>query len=152
MINKRKGNILNIEEGYIVHGCNAQGVMGSGIAKQIREKYPKVYSTYLLEYNENGLAVGSIIPVYINEKLCIINAITQEFYGRNPYKKYVSYFGVDTCFNRINRLIQTDGTEIVNSLHFPLIGCGLANGNWDIVSKKINKNIANNITKTLWIL
>ena len=30
----------------ICHQVNCQGVMGSGIAKQVREKYPNVYNSY----------------------------------------------------------------------------------------------------------
>ena len=35
------GNILDAK-GIIMHGCNAQGVMGSGLAKDIRERWPAV--------------------------------------------------------------------------------------------------------------
>lgn len=30
MIKEHKGDLLSVTEGIIVHGCNAQGVMGSG--------------------------------------------------------------------------------------------------------------------------
>ena len=150
MINKKRGNILNIKEGYIVHGCNAQGVMGSGLALQIKQMYPKVYEEYRKYYEESGLAVGLIVPVYINEKLCIINAITQKYYGRDKNTVYVSYAGIVTCMKRINRLIQLG--DLPKVLHMPKIGCGLANGNWIYVSKCIDNEIVNTIEKNLWIL
>ena len=28
-----------VKDGYIMHGCNAQGVMGSGVANIVRLKY-----------------------------------------------------------------------------------------------------------------
>lgn len=40
MIEYRKGNLLDITSGVIVHGCNMRGVMGSGVALAIRNKYP----------------------------------------------------------------------------------------------------------------
>lgn len=32
----KTGNILDVREGIIVHGCNLKGVMGSGLALQIK--------------------------------------------------------------------------------------------------------------------
>ena len=39
------GNILSNNSGIIVHGVNCQKVMGSGIALQIKNQYPIVYSS-----------------------------------------------------------------------------------------------------------
>ena len=49
-IEYRKGDLFQTEIKTIVHGCNAQGVMGSGVAKIIRDKYPKAYDRYVAEY------------------------------------------------------------------------------------------------------
>ena len=34
----KQGDLLEAEEVVIVHGCNAQGVVGSGVALAIRNK------------------------------------------------------------------------------------------------------------------
>ena len=47
MIEYIKGNILNATEGIIVQQVNCMGVMGAGLAKQIRDKWPSVYNRYL---------------------------------------------------------------------------------------------------------
>ena len=36
MIQYKKGDLLSVTKGIIAHGCNAQGVMGSGVALQIK--------------------------------------------------------------------------------------------------------------------
>lgn len=37
-------NLFDVLHGSIlVHACNAQGVMGRGIAKEMKEKFPKNY-------------------------------------------------------------------------------------------------------------
>jgi O-acetyl-ADP-ribose deacetylase (regulator of RNase III) len=46
MIHYVKGNLLDSNCDYICHQVNCQGVMGSGIARQIRERYPVVYLYY----------------------------------------------------------------------------------------------------------
>ena len=41
------GNLLDeVTTGCIIHQVNAQGVMGSGIAWAIRERYPQVWTDY----------------------------------------------------------------------------------------------------------
>lgn len=42
------GDLLDVEAGVIIHSVNCMGVMGSGVAKQIRDKYPEHYRQYLL--------------------------------------------------------------------------------------------------------
>lgn len=34
-----KGSLLDTDAKIIVHGCNCQGVMGSGVAKQLKKNY-----------------------------------------------------------------------------------------------------------------
>ena len=46
MVNYVKGNLLDSDCDYICHQVNCQGVMGSGIARQIRERWPRVYDGY----------------------------------------------------------------------------------------------------------
>jgi O-acetyl-ADP-ribose deacetylase (regulator of RNase III) len=43
------GDLLNGET-MIVHGCNAQGVMGRGVAKEIKERMPWAYEAYRREH------------------------------------------------------------------------------------------------------
>ena len=40
------GNIFNCKENIIVHQTNCQGVMGHGIAAQVKERYPEVFRGY----------------------------------------------------------------------------------------------------------
>jgi len=42
-----KGNILDAQHGIIGHQVNCRMVMGAGLAKQIRGKYPRVYTEYV---------------------------------------------------------------------------------------------------------
>ena len=41
-----KGDILDAEHGIIGHQVNCQLVMDTGLAKQVRDKYPHVFSEY----------------------------------------------------------------------------------------------------------
>jgi len=150
MITTKIGNLLDAT-GIIVHGCNSHGVMGSGVAKQIKDKWPDVYKNYDRRYLSQGLPMGSIDYIRVEPKVLVVNAITQKDYGRTS-KLYVSYNSIEATFIRINDLMLNDAQyRIPKIVNFPLIGCGLANGDWDIVSKIIDEALDDHIEKVLWM-
>lgn len=159
MIIHKTGDLLDVTEGVIVHGCNAQGVMGSGVAHLIRNKYPKAFEIYM-DQNARHIAAGlNSTPLGINSyyaagQLIIVNAITQEFYGRDPKVVYVNYEAVFDCFTALNSHldIYQDANMKTASINFPLIGCGLANGDWNIVAEIIDQTISDEHEKILWTL
>jgi len=146
------GDITTCQSGVIVHGCNAQGLMGSGVALAIKNRWRAVYGAYMTEYMEgsNGLQLGDVIPAFVADDLIVINAITQEFCGADG-RKYVSYDAVDDCFRKINSsLLELD--PVFHHLHIPLIGAGLGGGDWDIIHAIITNAMDPMIEVTLWEL
>ena len=145
----RFGDILTeVNSGILVHGCNAQGVMGSGIALDIRKRYPRAYDDYLNQFLTNGLRTGSVIYSDCTPELTIASAITQLRYGKEV-KKYVSYRAIHEAFSSIAQLSQTSGKTV----HYPLIGAGLGGGDWAIISDVIDSAFAQypNASRVLWI-
>lgn len=129
MIIYKSGSLLDVTSGIIAHGCNAQGVMGAGVAKLIKHKYPLAHQYYL----SMPKTLGSVEYIQVTETLWVANCIIQEFYGRDKDKVYVSYDAIFTCFNKLNKVdVQ---------LNIPLMGAGLAGGEWDIISDVINAAI-----------
>ena len=133
-IKEIKGNILDTPASVIVHGCNAQGKMNSGVAKLIRQKYPKTYEEYMNHYNMYGLKLGEVIPVQCEQKW-IVNAITQKYYG-NGGKRYVDYTAIRSCLKRVKVLFY--GYKSIATVR---LGCGLGGGDWDIVKKIIQEEL-----------
>lgn len=135
------GDLLESDELVIVHGCNAQGTMGSGIAGLIRKKWPVVFDQYRQHY-ETHLGediMGEIVWVDVGTKL-IANAITQRFYGGNKGMRYCSYDAIATVFDRLDIWASENSVERIG---MPLIGCGLANGSWKVVSAIIESSAQN---------
>lgn len=143
------GNLLDVPKGHIVHGCNAQGVMGSGVALAIRNKWPQVFSRYRDTYEQEGLQLGEVFPVTVSPELRVWNAITQNLYGRNG-SRFVSYDAVETCFSEINQYLLTVPDPAPRELHIPLIGAGLGGGNWEIIREIIEQTVT--YPTTLWVL
>lgn len=124
-------NLLDVKTGLIVHGCNAQGVMGSGVAKQLRDKYPDIYTEYVthLEYLKLEqyplLGVVSFVAIPGMPDLIVANAITQEFYGRDPGTQYVSYEAIFVAMATCLAFARNKDIDI----HIPfMIGAGLGGG------------------------
>lgn len=160
------GNLMHVKEGHIVHGCNAQGVMGSGVALAVRQTYPDVYQDYLQQHDEFGLMLGDAYPSYANDDLLIWNAITQGNFG--PGARQTNYDAVATCFEYINHTIKTgkirngpidfdsseeeilwDDVGIVPEVHIPLIGAARGGGNWEIIREIIEQTM--DYPVTLWL-
>jgi O-acetyl-ADP-ribose deacetylase (regulator of RNase III) len=130
------GNLIQAPEIFIAHGCNAQGVMGSGVAKAIRTAWPIAYSTYLEYYKTHGLRVGDVIWADVDCKY-IANCITQKKYGYDG-SKFVDYDAIRVCMKKVNLELTTD-------LALPRIGAGLGGGDWNIISSIIEDEITNAI-------
>lgn len=131
-----KGDLLEAPEKYILHGVNCQGVMGSGVAKLIRAKWPSAYAVYKNCEHLKGLRLGSITQTYDNGKV-IFNGVTQEFYGRKANHCYVCYDAVREVMRSLNYL--RDIADEIPLIAMPAIGAGLGGGDWNIISEIIEE-------------
>jgi len=155
MLKHAKGNLIDMAENgdfdIIVHGCNCQNTMGSGIAKEIRERFSEAFKAdYEYTMDEDGrrdppvfkLGNFSYAPVYRHGRrlFTIVNAYTQVDY----LPRGVDHFEYDS-FKIILRKLATAYAGM--RFGFPYIGMGLAGGDKDRIMK-ILEAFANQITKT----
>lgn len=132
MINYKYGDLLDVTEGVLIHGCNAKGVMGSGVALAVKQKYPTAYDGYKGFETKHGLRLASLSIVKVSPKVYVANLISQETYGRDKLIKYVSYGAVHLGFEKLHEHFPSSAV-----FHFPKIGAGLGNGDWNEISKLI---------------
>jgi len=142
-----KGNLIDLAEqgkfNIIIHGCNCFNTMGAGIAKEIATRYPEAYKADLQTIKGDRNKLGTYTSTTVTSKegntFTIINAYTQYFYGRAknnlPLIDYDALLKVLTNINNNNYNL---------TIGMPFIGCGLAKGDWNIVSVIINSSITNN--------
>lgn len=138
MINIKEENILNATEDIICQQVNCRGVMGSGLAIQIKEKYPEVYEEYKhICCNlkpEQLLGLAQIVDCKDGKSIC--NIFGQLDYGVKTQQTSYSalWNGLDSIFNTI----KSYGKHNKKSVAIPYrIGCGLGGGDWDVVYKII---------------
>lgn len=118
-------DILTVTEGLILQGCNASGGFGSGIAGQIRKRFPKVYEQFLKMPTGQG-SLGKLQVVYIADDLYIGNGFTQLNYGKDG-KRYASVQAIAEVLETALDWCQACELPLAS----PKIGCGLGGLSWD---------------------
>ena len=135
MVKIKQGNILNCDENIIVHQVNVQGIMGSGVAKQLADQYKGLepfYSLHCKELNNDYRLLSGTVLLYgdINNKKKIANIFSQK-----P--------NFDTDYEAMKKAlleIKQYAKDFNLSIAIPYgIGCGIANGDWNVVYKIIEK-------------
>lgn len=126
------GDMLDAKEDLLGHQVNCQSVMGSGIAKLLKDKYPNLlveYKEYCSKHTTPAELLGKCQIVKVGSKQ-MANLFGQLNYGRQK-TLYTDYEALRTA------LVALKNYAVQNSLSVALpynIGCGLANGDWQIVS------------------
>lgn len=115
-------DITTIDEGLVIHGVNCQRKMASGVAKEIRAKWPIVYEKYMNAQPK----LGATQIVHIKEQLWVCNCYTQQYYGYDG-KAYADIIAIEKCLRFVARL----SAESTLPIYMPRIGCGLGGLDWN---------------------
>lgn len=140
MIKIVEDSLLNATETFILHQVNCQGVMGTGVALQIKQKYPHVFEKYYnLCKNYPTPLLGGIQIIPISKEQSIVNVFGQDRYGRD--KRYTDYKALERALIRLANMTQ-------GTIALPYnMGCNNAGGDWSIVYSIIEKAFAkHNVT------
>lgn len=131
-----KGNLLEAEEKHIAHVVNCDGVMGSGLAPQIKKKWPNVFEEYRdfckLYGNDPKWLLGTSFTVETGDGKVIHNMFAM------PTMRSFDYYSASLCLNFSRQILMEEddaNDQILAITH--LMGCGLAGGNWKIFSQII---------------
>jgi len=134
-----KGNIFLSQAEIICHQVNCQGVMGAGLAKEVRIRCPNVYELYksvcMSHSADPSSLLGWAMIVETNDsgRKYIANLFAQNGFRRGPSdtKTYTDYDALARAFDQVVEMAEASG---INTVAVPLnIGCGLAGGDWNIV-------------------
>lgn len=129
---------LNEEINVLVHGCNCFCTMNSGVAKGVREAWIGAW------YADQQTVVGdrkklgcytTYTPPLLTHRFTVVNAYTQYDFG---------YDGTDRfeykSFEKVTKKLANDFNSCKIAL--PLIGAGLAGGDWDRIYSIIEANLS----------
>lgn len=149
MIEHIERDILTIEEGVICQQVNCMGKMGKGLAKRIKDKWPKVYNEYyksLTPYHEEPwLFLGAAQLITIKrDTLFVANLFAQYDYGTD-YRR-TEYGSLIKTFDSLKYEMQMFPFGYIGDFNIFIpykMGCVNGGGDWSIVESIINKTLAN---------
>lgn len=128
-----EGDLLKLaadgEFDVIIHGCNCQCQMGKGIALGIKKLFPEAYKADCATDKGSREKLGTFSYALIEREkhsFIIVNAYTQ-FHWRGK--------GVKANYDAIRSVMKGIRAEFSGKrIGYPLIGAGLAGGDWDVIS------------------
>lgn len=129
------GNLLTQihEFDVIAHGCNCFNMMAAGIAGAIAKLFPEAAEvdrkTIKGSYNKLGTFTNILVTNEEN-KTYLLNCYTQFHGGAN-----LDLTALRMCMNKINHYFK--GKKV----GLPLIGAGIAGGDWNIISQVIKEEL-----------
>ena len=137
MIHYREINMFDCVADCYLHQVNCQGVMGSGVAKQVKMIFPEVFRDYQNICKEQLptqlLGKAQIIQTSLRNRIVYVgNLFAQTRYGYDSFK-YTDYDALKECFKQVEVLLPSD-----KKIALPYkIGCDRGGGDWNIVKKII---------------
>lgn len=138
MITYKTGDLMQADEIAIAHGCNTQGLMGAGVARLVRDKYPEAYDAYKWACDNRLFHVGSAQAVWVDPMFVVgggdrlvYNLGTQRLPGANATE-----WGVFLSFANMAEDAKARGIEAVA---IPRIGCGIGGLTWWDVAPAIEE-------------
>lgn len=143
------GDLLSSECDVICHQVNCMAMMGSGVSKAIRKRYPLVNEQYLNFLHRNYIIVngektnsrtflGLCQIVKVDDNMYVANLFGQDRYG-NDGRQYTEYSALLCSLFNLRRLVLF-GDYNIRSIAFPFgLGCGKTGGgaDWDKVKDMI---------------
>ena len=121
----KKGDLFTTDQLVIGHGVNTVGVMGAGVAKRVRDEFPKTYATYRADCAWKMLNPGEAMPGPLENGHVIMNIASQEQPGPNA-----TYLLLENSLVWAASLLHSVG---IKSMAIPQIGCGIGGLDWDEV-------------------
>ncbi len=127
------GDLLSSPCDVICHQVNCKGVMGSGIARQVRERFPDAYRVYREKYINCGPTLGTIDYVPCKNNKIVINMYAQDDYGF--WQRQTNYEAFYRCLEAIDRACPIEAT-----IGFPhSIGCVRGGASWRVIATMISE-------------
>lgn len=131
-----KGDLFESKAQCLVNAVNCVGVMGAGIAKQFKRRFPKAYFTeYAQLCRRGGLYPGGVHLYELGDGKFIANFATKNHWQRPAQMGWIE--------EGLVNLKQLAIEHNIKSIAMPAIGCGLGGLDFGDVSKMVKAEFQN---------
>lgn len=117
LVELHNASIWNAEKGLILIPVNCVGVMGAGLARQCKEKYPEVFTFYKDLCDKGEFNIRTMRIVEVSDTIGILLIPTKMHWKQNSRPHWVedNLQRLGSCLDRCK----------YDELHVPAVGCGL---------------------------
>jgi O-acetyl-ADP-ribose deacetylase (regulator of RNase III) len=125
---------------FIVHVCNDVGGWGRGFVVAISKRWPEPERRYRAWHNGEGrqpFALGEVQLVQVTEEIWVANLIGQRDVRPSDGVAPVRYEAIREGLKKV----ALEAKQLGASVHMPRIGCGLAGGDWNVVTQIIEDEL-----------
>lgn len=127
-----KGDLFETDCRAIGHGVNLRGIMGGGVAAEVKRRYPRVFETYqrICLFKPEEFQLGDVLPASQSSLDPIIfNMATQDLPG--PDARYSAIY--DSAFAALALAKSLEIPEIA----IPKIGTGIGELDWEVIEDQL---------------
>lgn len=133
-------NVFDTDKEILAHQVNTEGIMGAGLAKEIKYRHPEVYEKYescckgmdIKELMGEVQLVNCTSSMYDRKYKHVANLFAESLRYKIEGERHTDYEALRESFKKLN--------SIGHSVAVPyLIGCGLGGGDWNVVKKIIEE-------------
>lgn len=149
MIELKQGDLLESPCNLIVHQVNCRGVMGSGIAKQIKDRFPETFRKYkqvcnISIFKPEALLGKNLYTAECNhgKNIIIASLFAQDNYGYGTQQ--TNYEALNMCLAKLAiaaRELISRGKSVTIGIPYKL-SCGRGGGDWTIVEPIIKQHLS----------
>lgn len=151
MVEIKTGNVFDTDAKYICHQVNCKGKMASGVAKEVRERYPDVYQEYMNIWKQstgfNSSLLGHAQFVKVEPNRIIVNCFAQYNYGYDG-GQYTNIKALKLALSTVAAIAKQDNSKVAMPYK---IGCARGGADWSIVEPMIEE-IFKDVHCELWKL
>ena len=138
MIRHLQSSVFDTYASIVAHQVNCFGTMGSGVASQVKQKYPDAYKEYKAFCDKNKdsrirmLGAVQMCPVSRfpdgSPRIYIANLFAQYNYGRDKNTVYTNYEALRRCLLSLSKFASESNRIIAIPYK---MGCDRGGGDWD---------------------
>lgn len=142
MITYTTGDIFTSKAQVLVNPVNTVGVMGKGLAKQFKMRYPAMFENYKTTCNNDLLTVGKLHIFHADDKWILNFPTKTHWRGKSK---------VETIEAGLKQFVEIYIDEQIQSIAFPMLGCGLGGLDWKSQVKPLMEYYLNPLDITVKI-
>lgn len=132
MITEVTGSIFDADVEALVNPVNCVGVMGAGLAKQFKEKYPEYFEAYKEACSRRIFKLGQVVYYPIRRRdLGFKPWLLISFPTKNHWKDQTTLNSIELGLRDLKEAVVW--VHLLKSIAIPALGCGCGGLDWEEV-------------------